>query len=527
MIKKSFGVSRFSNVMAENFFGYVKGNMLECNKNLKSSRFIRKSRANVIALHKEAALNIPKSNLTKQKKIVNINNEHLSQERWSKKNKKINSYFIGRFIQDINSHISEIDHIQIKEEIDKKADFTFEPRQCLYCGAGLLDETSNWVQCNACDGWIHQAYDDVSLNETYSGNFICKLCTPNNLNVESHCTPSKKKEYYSAYLKTLELNEQEWYDLELNTRTQRESVVWHQERRRRITASIFGKIYKAKNETTKFNLVKSLIDPKAIDFIPSVRYGTRNEQRAITKYFELTKNIVKKAGLHVHKQFPFLAGSPDGLVNKDGIIEVKCPYSIRNLKINEQHLNYLENNGNLKKTHKYYFQIQGLLEITNRPWCDFVIFTGHDIKTERIFRNAGFWRNIFTSLKSFYYFYFMPYVLQPEVLNIALEDRKWTTVKEILLLENGLVNDINYYKKTESRDYTVATFDIPQFHIREILITDFITLNENNSNFRESWLTGTTVSILMHLLNNSNNFQIIEEILSTYIFSIYAHSNHF
>ncbi|CAG9773376.1 unnamed protein product [Ceutorhynchus assimilis] len=526
MIKKSFRTCRFSNAMAENYFGYVKGNILEGKQNLKSSRFIRKSRANVLALHKEAALSIPKSNLTRQKQQLDKNDEHQSQERWNRKSRKINTYFIGRFMPNVDSN-KPVQPIQTREEITELADFTFEPRQCLYCGAGLLDETSFWVQCNACSGWVHQACDDFSPNKTYSGDFICKLCVPNNLNVEKHPSENNDKTLYEAHLKTLELNQTDWRELEQTTRIQRDSAVWHRERRRRITASIFGKICKAKSETTKLNLVKSIVNPKKIDHIPSVRYGSRNEQTAINKYSESTKNIVEKAGLHVHKKFPFLGGSPDGLVGNDGVIEVKCPYSIRNLKIDEQYLDYLEENGNLKKNHEYYYQIQGLLEMTNRPWCDFVIFTGHDIKIQRIFRNTKFWANMFTNLKSFYFFYFLPYVVRPESLKIALEDRKWTTIKEITLLENGLVNDTNYYIKTESRDYTVAIFDIPEFHIREILISDFTTLNVTTTNFRDSWLTGIIVSIAMHLLNNNNHFQIIEEILSTNIFTNQEHTEHF
>ncbi|CAG9773375.1 unnamed protein product [Ceutorhynchus assimilis] len=410
MIKKSFRTCRFSNAMAENYFGYVKGNILEGKQNLKSSRFIRKSRANVLALHKEAALSIPKSNLTRQKQQLDKNDEHQSQERWNRKSRKINTYFIGRFMPNVDSN-KPVQPIQTREEITELADFTFEPRQCLYCGAGLLDETSFWVQCNACSGWVHQACDDFSPNKTYSGDFICKLCVPNNLNVEKHPSENNDKTLYEAHLKTLELNQTDWRELEQTTRIQRDSAVWHRERRRRITASIFGKICKAKSETTKLNLVKSIVNPKKIDHIPSVRYGSRNEQTAINKYSESTKNIVEKAGLHVHKKFPFLGGSPDGLVGNDGVIEVKCPYSIRNLKIDEQYLDYLEENGNLKKNHEYYYQIQGLLEMTNRPW--------------------------------------------------------------------------------------------------------------------DSWLTGIIVSIAMHLLNNNNHFQIIEEILSTNIFTNQEHTEHF
>jgi len=66
-----------------------------------------------------------------------------------------------------------------------------------------------------------------------------------------------------------------------------------------------------------------------------------------------------------------LAGSPDGKINNDGLIEVKCPYNVRNEKVVFENIKYLNSdNGQLNRNNFYYYQVQGLLEITNRNWCD-------------------------------------------------------------------------------------------------------------------------------------------------------------
>jgi hypothetical protein len=35
---------------------------------------------------------------------------------------------------------------------------------------------------------------------------------------------------------------------------------------------------------------------------------------------------VEPTGLHVHESTPWLAGSPDGLIGTEGMVEAKCPY---------------------------------------------------------------------------------------------------------------------------------------------------------------------------------------------------------
>jgi len=80
---------------------------------------------------------------------------------------------------------------------------------------------------------------------------------------------------------------------------------------------------------------------------------------------------------------PYLASSPDGLIGDNSIIEIKiCPFSIRDFTpknaYKENKIKYLKQKGNklvLKKSHDYYFQVQGQLHITQRKFCYFVVRT--------------------------------------------------------------------------------------------------------------------------------------------------------
>jgi hypothetical protein len=95
--------------------------------------------------------------------------------------------------------------------------------------------------------------------------------------------------------------------------------------------------------------------------------------------------------MFVDPHLPFLAATPDGLIGDDSIIEIKCPFFIKDLTpldaYKEKKLNFIYvQSGNLflKKTHSYYYQTQGQLHITNRKYCYFVVWTPKGIHfTER------------------------------------------------------------------------------------------------------------------------------------------------
>lgn len=88
-------------------------------------------------------------------------------------------------------------------------------------------------------------------------------------------------------------------------------------------------------------------------------------------------------GLFVDQNLNFLAASPDGLINNDGIVEIKCPSSIKhttpqeatNLNIIKYLIFNKNENIELKRTFPYYFQIQRQLHITQRQYCYFIVWT--------------------------------------------------------------------------------------------------------------------------------------------------------
>jgi len=77
------------------------------------------------------------------------------------------------------------------------------------------------------------------------------------------------------------------------------------------------------------------------------------------------------------EQDEWVACSPDGLIEEDGLIEIKCPKF-------SSHLEYLFSR---KVPKDYYAQIQFQLMVTERIWCDFYSFhpklPGCRIRVER------------------------------------------------------------------------------------------------------------------------------------------------
>jgi hypothetical protein len=110
--------------------------------------------------------------------------------------------------------------------------------------------------------------------------------------------------------------------LERSTASQSDCYEWFEERRSRLTASNFGLICKRKPYSSCVPVVNKLLYSN-VD-CAATRYGKTHEDDAI---LELEKITVNKCGLFVDKKIPWLAASPDGLVDDDGIVEVKCPLS--------------------------------------------------------------------------------------------------------------------------------------------------------------------------------------------------------
>ena len=95
-----------------------------------------------------------------------------------------------------------------------------------------------------------------------------------------------------------------------------------------------------------------------------MKWGTEHEAAARMAYEARTGALVVVPGFTHHPTVPMCGGSVDGLVDDDGIIEIKCPAT-------KTHIETLLA-GVMPEEHVA--QTQGYLWITGRAWCDFVSY---------------------------------------------------------------------------------------------------------------------------------------------------------
>lgn len=95
-----------------------------------------------------------------------------------------------------------------------------------------------------------------------------------------------------------------------------------------------------------------------------MEWGMEHEPNAKAAYTTATGNEITDVGFVLPDGTDAYGGSPDGLVGADGLIECKCPAPETLIRYHAD--------GELPAQYKP--QVQGLLLITGRAWCDFFVF---------------------------------------------------------------------------------------------------------------------------------------------------------
>lgn len=147
------------------------------------------------------------------------------------------------------------------------------------------------------------------------------------------------------------------------------SQEWLQARCGRRTASRFNDVM-AKPDTAAYRnyLIQIVTErltklPQESGFINNdMTHGSETEPLARNAYQVETGDVVTECGLILLDDWT--GGSPDGLVNDDRVIEIKCPKSTT-------HIDWIDT-GKLPAKHKA--QVQGVMLVTRRKWCHFVSF---------------------------------------------------------------------------------------------------------------------------------------------------------
>lgn len=107
---------------------------------------------------------------------------------------------------------------------------------------------------------------------------------------------------------SITLSESSKKSLEVETRNQANNQRWFEERRKRLTASYFGKICKMRPYTSCKSTVHDIIYGTVTT--NATEYGKITEQTALMALEKNIKKPILKCGLFVDKVIPYLAATP-------------------------------------------------------------------------------------------------------------------------------------------------------------------------------------------------------------------------
>ena len=173
--------------------------------------------------------------------------------------------------------------------------------------------TANELTCRQRIMKAREAGD--KLNETAVRSSILKKITR-----DLDCTYVPDKENCEKYImEKLFVNNEGCREIEKNTRKQNECEEWYEQRKCRLTSSLFGCVVKRRKTIYPKTIVNKITKPSQIKNA-SCQWGIENEQKALIKYHEYKDEINEHValcaacGLVVNPMWPWLGACPDALI---------------------------------------------------------------------------------------------------------------------------------------------------------------------------------------------------------------------
>ena len=227
-------------------------------------------------------------------------------------------------------------------------------------------------------------------------------------------------------INALHLSQEACEAIQVSTMDQSENPIWFEQRKGRLTASKFYRICtRTESLITKKGedascLVNEVMLRKQKVLTYSMKHGLAMEPRAKKKLmeeFKKTHTHVKsrEVGLFVNPEHPHIGASPDYSLecrcHGVFVCEIKCPSSIKSTVPSAHNLEYLQvepgigevpDQVTLKQRHKYFFQVQGQMAITNIEKAIFFVYTKHGYHMEIINFDPELWGVILKKLNYFW-----------------------------------------------------------------------------------------------------------------------------
>ena len=259
------------------------------------------------------------------------------------------------------------------------------------------------------------------------------------LSIIEHAELIKNKENPSyeqeTFLNSIKLSPSEIAIIYDKTTMQSNSEFWFNQRKGRITASKFKRVFTRMETLKKIDcdptpLLQDILGEAEKVTTWQMKHGISAERHAKAKYKQVItikhKNMLfQDPGMTILESEPYISGSPDLELeckcHGKGVCEIKCPPSVPADKAPSpktyKHLEIREGHVRLKKSSEYYFQIQGQMAITKRSYGDIFIFNiaNRSYHLERIDFDPTFWEQMLHNLKLFWHTFVLPKLLTVKV----------------------------------------------------------------------------------------------------------------
>jgi putative phage-type endonuclease len=152
------------------------------------------------------------------------------------------------------------------------------------------------------------------------------------------------------------------------------SEEWFAARRGKVTASkiadILNTIRNGNWAASRKNYAAQLVTERLTGKDPepftneAIQWGIEQEAPAREAYMKKTGLVVNEVGFIDHPTIPHAGASPDGLIDDDGLLEIKCPTTATQI----------ERLLGAEIPEAYRLQMLWQMACTGRQYCDFVSF---------------------------------------------------------------------------------------------------------------------------------------------------------
>ncbi|XP_060586523.1 uncharacterized protein LOC132742209 [Ruditapes philippinarum] len=189
-----------------------------------------------------------------------------------------------------------------------------------------------------------------------------------------------------------------------NTKTQ-DSNLWLDTRKLRVTSSRVSSLPKTQRaDPNKF--ITNQIYPR-FKGCTATRHGQKFEPVARAWFESTTNQTVAQSGIVVSEKEPYIAASPDGIIDNSTILEIKCPTRPLKELINSGKYDVVMEAGEPKLSAKgkngYYLQVQIAMFCTQTILCKFVLWTPDDKCIIDVPYNEQVVSNILPRIRDFYF----------------------------------------------------------------------------------------------------------------------------